>query len=57
MNEKQQMELKYKNLGAHRVAPLKMAKFPNADEIVRSGLLSQPRGKDAVDVLLVNPHP
>lgn len=55
MNEKPQMELKYKNLGAHRVAPLKMAKFPNADEIVRNGLLSQPRGKDAVDVLLVNP--
>lgn len=55
MNEKLQMELKYKNLGAHRVAPLKMAKFPNADEIVRNGLLSQPRGKDAVDVLLVNP--
>lgn len=55
MNEKPQMELNYKNLGAHRVAPLKMAKFPNADEIVRSGLLSQPRGKDAVDVLLVNP--
>ena len=55
MNEKPQMELKYKNLGAHRVAPLKMAKFPNADEIVHNGLLSQPRGKDAVDVLLVNP--
>lgn len=55
MNENSQMELKYKNLGAHRVAPLKMAKFPNADEIVRNGLLSQPRGKDAVDVLLVNP--
>ncbi|WP_322791795.1 B12-binding domain-containing radical SAM protein [Bellilinea sp.] len=55
MNEKPQMELKYKNLGAHRVAPLKMAKFPNADEIVRNGLLNQPRGKDAVDVLLVNP--
>lgn len=55
MNEKPQMELKYKNLGAHRVAPLKMAKFPNADEVVRNGLLSQRRGKDAVDVLLVNP--
>ncbi|MEW6502882.1 MAG: radical SAM protein [Chloroflexota bacterium] len=55
MNNKPQFEMKYKNLGAHRVAPLKMAKFPNADEIVRNGLLSQPRGKDAVDVLLVNP--
>ncbi|MEW6179845.1 MAG: radical SAM protein [Chloroflexota bacterium] len=45
----------FKNLGAHRLAPLRMAKFPNADDIVRNGLLSQPRGKDAVDVLLVNP--
>lgn len=55
MNDRPQIEMKYKNLGAHRVAPLKMAKFPNADEIVRNGLLSQPRGKDAVDILLVNP--
>lgn len=55
MNDRPQIEMKYKNLGAHRVAPLKMAKFPNADEIVRNGLLTQPRGKDAVDILLVNP--
>lgn len=55
MNEKKEMEFKYKNLGAHRLAPLKMANFPNADHIVRQGLLSRPRGADSVDVLLVNP--
>lgn len=55
MNEKKETEFKFKNLGAHRVAPLKMANFPNADTIVHQGLLSRPRGADAVDVLLVNP--
>ncbi|HEY6034502.1 MAG TPA: hypothetical protein VIV58_09595, partial [Kofleriaceae bacterium] len=29
--------------------------FPNADEIVRQGLLATPRSKDAVDIMLVNP--
>ena len=43
------------NLGASRVPDLKMAKFPNADEIVRQGILSAPRSADAVDILLVNP--
>src|SRR5512147_2945736 len=32
-----------------------MAKFPNADQIVRDGLLATPRSKEAVDILLVNP--
>jgi anaerobic magnesium-protoporphyrin IX monomethyl ester cyclase len=32
-----------------------MADFPNADPIVRQGLLDAPRGPQAVDVLLVNP--
>ena len=43
------------NLGTRRIAKLRMADFPNADEIVRQGLLSAGRGPNAVDVLLVNP--
>jgi radical SAM superfamily enzyme YgiQ (UPF0313 family) len=43
------------NLGTRRLAKLRMSDFPNADEIVRQGLLSAGRGADAVDVLLVNP--
>jgi radical SAM superfamily enzyme YgiQ (UPF0313 family) len=43
------------NLGTRRIPKLGMANFPNADDIVRQGLLETPRSKDAVDVLLVNP--
>jgi radical SAM superfamily enzyme YgiQ (UPF0313 family) len=43
------------NLGTRRVPSLRMAKFPNADEIVRVGLLATPRSEEAVDILLVNP--
>ncbi|HVN53384.1 MAG TPA: radical SAM protein [Anaerolineaceae bacterium] len=43
------------NLGTSRLPELRMAKFPNADQIVRDGLLATPRSKDAVDILLVNP--
>ena len=43
------------NKGSRRLPPLRMADFPNADEIVRQGLLDAPRGPEAVDVLLVNP--
>ena len=43
------------NLGTRRIAKLRMADFPNADEIVRQGLLSAGRTAEAVDVLLVNP--
>ena len=43
------------NLGSRRIPKLRMVDFPNADEIVRLGLLSAPRGAQAVDVLLVNP--
>ena len=32
-----------------------MANFPNADEIVRQGLLESPRPDKAVDIVLVNP--
>jgi len=43
------------NLGTRRIPRVRKAEFPNADEIVRDGLLSTPRGGGAVDVLLVNP--
>ncbi|HNB52770.1 MAG TPA: hypothetical protein PK530_12550, partial [Anaerolineales bacterium] len=43
------------NLGTRRLPKLRMANFPNADEIVRQGLLSAPRSEEAVDIMLVNP--
>ncbi len=43
------------NLGTRRVPKLRMADFPNADEIVRQGLLTETRPSTAVDILLVNP--
>jgi radical SAM superfamily enzyme YgiQ (UPF0313 family) len=43
------------NLGTSRVPELRMAHFPNADEIVRDGLQATPRSKEAVDIMLVNP--
>jgi anaerobic magnesium-protoporphyrin IX monomethyl ester cyclase len=46
---------KLDNLGTRRLAKLRMADFPNADEIVRQGLLLAERSAEAVDVLLVNP--
>jgi anaerobic magnesium-protoporphyrin IX monomethyl ester cyclase len=43
------------NLGTRRMPKLRGAKYPNADEIVREGLLSQGRSEGSVEVLLVNP--
>ncbi len=43
------------NLGTRRVPPVRAANFPNADAIVRQGLLDRPRSAEAMDVLLVNP--
>ncbi|MEZ4646478.1 MAG: radical SAM protein [Chloroflexota bacterium] len=43
------------NLGTRRVPKLRMANFPNADEIVRQGLLETKRPETAGDILLVNP--
>ena len=48
-------EQAWKNLGDRRIPRLRMADFPNADEIVREGLLSMDRSKESVDILLVNP--
>jgi anaerobic magnesium-protoporphyrin IX monomethyl ester cyclase len=50
-----QEEFKAKNLGTHRLPKLRMANFPDADAIVAEGVKSNPRSKDAVDILLVNP--
>jgi len=50
-----QKDSDWKNLGASRIPKLRMANFPNADEIVIQGLTQAPRSKDAVDVMLVNP--
>src|SRR4030095_10313657 len=43
------------NVGSRLIPKLHMANFPNADTIVREGLLSAPRSEDAVDIMLVNP--
>lgn len=43
------------NLGTRRVPKLRMAKFPNADDIVLEGLENTPRPEGAVDIVLVNP--
>lgn len=43
------------NLGTRRLAKLRTVDFPNADAIVRDGLLSSKRSEEAVDIMLVNP--
>ena len=45
----------FKNLGTARIARLRDANFPDADEIVREGDAETPRSPDAVDIMLVNP--
>ena len=45
----------WENKGARHIPPLRSGPFANADAIVHQGLLSTPRGPDAVDILLVNP--
>lgn len=54
MNTSKDDKQKY-NLGSRSALKVHAAKFPNADEIVRQGLLSQPRSEESVDILLVNP--
>ncbi len=49
------MNQRSENLGTRRVPKLRMADFPNADDIVRQGLLKESRPASAVDILLVNP--
>ena len=43
------------NLGTRRVPKLRMANFPNADDIVHQGLLEEERSDHMVDIMLVNP--
>ena len=43
------------NLGTRRLAKLRTVDFPNADAIVRDGLLTAKRSEEAVDIMLVNP--
>ncbi len=52
---KQSKDAAWKNLGDRRIPKLRMADFPNADEIVREGLLKEQQGPDAVDIVLANP--
>ncbi len=44
-----------KNLGTRRIANVRMADFPNVDDIVKQGLLEAQRPPGSVDILLVNP--
>lgn len=50
-----QRKKEWQNLGTRRIPKLRMAKFPNADEIVHQGLLEAERPETAVDIVLVNP--
>ncbi len=43
------------NLGSRRIPKVRMADFPNADDIVQKGLLEAKRTEEMVDVMLVNP--
>jgi len=43
------------NLGTRRMPKLRMAEFPNADEIVRNEIRFNPIAPERVDILLVNP--
>src|SRR5512147_1075938 len=52
---KNENDIQSVNMGSRLSPKLRMVDFPNADQIVRQGLLSAPRSPDAVDILLVNP--
>lgn len=43
------------NRGSRAALKVPMANFPNADEIVRQGLLEDSQSVDSVDIMLVNP--
>jgi anaerobic magnesium-protoporphyrin IX monomethyl ester cyclase len=51
----QQTDLLRANLGTRRIPRVRSADFPNADDIVRDGLLRQDKGDKRVDIVLVNP--
>jgi radical SAM superfamily enzyme YgiQ (UPF0313 family) len=43
------------NMGSRLTPKLRVVDFPNADDIVRDGLLMAERPEEAVDIMLVNP--
>src|SRR3972149_4236612 len=43
------------NLGSRRVPALRMADFPDADEIVRQGIDHSAQAGERIDIILVNP--
>lgn len=53
--ENKEQDIKSVNLGARNIPKLRTADFPNADQIVREGLLAASRSPEAVDIMLVNP--
>lgn len=53
--ENKEQDIKSVNLGARNIPKLRSADFPNADGIVREGLLTASRSPEAVDIMLVNP--
>ncbi|MCC6300310.1 MAG: radical SAM protein [Anaerolineales bacterium] len=53
--ENKELDVKSVNLGARNIPKLRSADFPNADAIVRDGLLTASRSPEAVDIMLVNP--
>jgi radical SAM superfamily enzyme YgiQ (UPF0313 family) len=53
--ENKNLDVKTINLGARNIPKLRTADFPNADAIVRDGLLTASRSPEAVDIMLVNP--
>jgi anaerobic magnesium-protoporphyrin IX monomethyl ester cyclase len=55
MTTEEKKTSEWKNLGTRRITNVKMADFPNADAIVRAGLMAAPRTPEMVDILLVNP--
>ena len=55
MSEKIPADSIKENMGARLTLKGGRANFPNADEIVRKGLMDAPRSPEAVDILLVNP--
>ena len=55
MNNQAKKDRKNPNLGTRRIPKLRMASYPNADEIVRQGLLDDEQPPQMVDIVLVNP--
>jgi anaerobic magnesium-protoporphyrin IX monomethyl ester cyclase len=55
MSSNKDSNLQSINMGSRLTPKLSKVNFPNADEIVRQGLLDTPRSEEAVDIMLVNP--